>query len=571
MAEPDTPQPTPRPALPEPVLARQNRMHLSLVWIVPIVALVVGAVLVVRSLLQAGPEITIEFRSGEGIEPGRTEVRFKEVVVGRVKNVSLGSKRDRVLVTATLERSVKSIAVDDTRFWVVRPHIGTAGVSGLGTLLSGAYIGVDAGASDQTRYEFVGLDQPPLVLRGEPGRSFVLQADDLGSLDVGSPVYHRRVRVGRVLGYVLAANGRALDIQVFIESPFENLVTMNTRFWHASGVELSLNAGGLTLNTQSVASVLAGGIAFATPADGDAAAPAASGQRYRLFEQQRQALAPDDGEPMRVRMVFQHSLRGLVDGAPIELLGVEFGTVRSVSLRPSASTNTLPLEVLADIYPRRLGAMRTRFLAQDAQRGDRLLLKELIDHGLRAQVRTGNLLTGSLYVALEFMPKPRPASFDAAAPVPTLPTVPGAFSDVQPQVAEIVARLSRVRFDEIGSNLQDALKAVSKTTESLQATLASADSTLKQLTPDAQAAIADMRQALATANQTLASAQATLRSAETNLTDPQAPLQRNANQTLAELQRAAQALRVLADYLQRHPETMLRGKPDEPLPSGAEK
>ena len=570
MAEPDPPQAAP-PPLPEPVLARQNRLHLSLVWIVPIVALLVGAVLVVRSLLQAGPEITIEFRSGEGLEPGRTEVRYKEVVVGRVKNVSLGPQRERVLVTATLERNVRSLAVEDTHFWVVRPRIGTAGVSGLGTLLSGAYIGVDAGASEQARDHFVGLDQPPLVLRGEPGRSFVLQADDLGSLDVGSPVYHRRVRVGRVVGYGLSAGSKALDIRVFIESPFENLVTLDTRFWHASGVDLQLNAGGLTLNTQSVASVLAGGIAFATPPDGDPGAPAADGQHFKLFEQQRQAMAPDDGEPLRVRMMFKQSLRGLVEGAPIDLLGVEFGSVRSVVLQPSGSLQSLPVEVLGDVYPKRLGALRSRFVGQDAARGDRQMLKQLIDNGLRAQVRTGNLLTGRLYIALEFVPKPAKVSYDAAAPVPTLPTVPGAFSDVQPQVAEIVARLSRVRFDEIGSDLQSALRSLNKATASLQATLDSADTSINKLTPDAQAAIADMRQALATANQTLASAQQTLRSAETNLTDAQSPIQRNANQTLAELQRAAQALRVLADYLQRHPETILRGKPDEPVPAGAEK
>ncbi|HSB22384.1 MAG TPA: MlaD family protein, partial [Burkholderiaceae bacterium] len=562
---------SPQPALPEPVLARQNRLHLSLVWIVPIVALVVGAVLVVRSLLQAGPEITVEFRSGEGIEPGRTEVRYKEVVVGRVKNVSLGPSRDRVLVTASLERSMRSLAVEDTRFWVVRPRVGTAGVSGLGTLLSGPYIAVDAGASDETRYEFLGLDQAPLVLRGEPGRSFVLQADDLGSLDVGSPIYHRHVRVGRVVGYTLAANGRSLDIQVFVESPYENLVTLDTRFWNASGIELQLNASGMQLNTQSLASVIAGGIAFAAPPDAAAAAAADSGHRFRLYDRRQQALAPDDGEPMRVRMVFKQSLRGMVSGAPIDLLGVEFGTVRSVSLQPNASTKGLPVEVLADVYPRRLGAMRERFVAADAANGDRTMLKKLVEQGLRAQVRTGSLLTGSLYIALEFMPKPVPAPFDVAAAVPTLPTVPSALADVQPQLAEIVARMSRVRFDEIGSDLQEALKAASQATASLQSTLASADTTLKQLTPEAKAAMAEMRQALASANQAMASAQATLRSAETNITDAQSPLQRNANQALAELQRAAQALRVLADYLQRHPETILRGKPDEPLPAGAEK
>ena len=567
MAEPDD-QPAP---LPEPLPARQNRLHLSLVWIVPIVALVVGAVLVVRALLQTGPQIVIEFRSGEGIEAGRTEVRFKEVVVGRVTGVSITPDRQKVRVSASLDRSVDWLAVEDTRFWVVRPRIGTGGVSGLGTLVSGAYIGVDVGASAQERTRFVGLDQPPLLLRGEPGRSFVLRAEDLGSLDVGSPVYHRRVRVGRVVGFGMSADGRALDVQVFIESPYENLVTRETRFWHASGIDLSLNAGGLTLNTQSLVSVFVGAIAFAAPPNGGGAQPADSGQGFKLFDQQRQALAPDDGEPMRVRMLFAQSLRGLEDGAPIDLLGVDIGNVRKVSLQAGSSTRTLPVEVLADIYPQRLGAVRERFFASNPQRDDRLLLKQLVDQGLRAQARTGNLLTGRQYVALEFVPKPTRVAFDATAQVPTLPTVPGALADVQPQLADIVARLSRVRFDDIGTDLQAALKAVNQATVSLQATLASADSSIKQLTPEAQAAVADMRQTLAQANQTLASAQATLRSAEANVTDSQAPLQRNANQALAELQRAAQALRVLADYLQRHPESIVRGKPEMPLPPSGDK
>jgi paraquat-inducible protein B len=261
--------------------------------------------------------------------------------------------------------------------------------------------------------------------------------------------------------------------------------------------------------------------------------------------------------------VFNHSLRGLVDGAPVDLLGVEVGTVRSVSLLADPATRTLPVEVLADIFPARLGAVRERFLARAPGRDDRMLLNRLVERGMRAQVRTGNLLTGRLYIALEFTSKASKVSLDATEVVLTVPTVPGTLADLQPQLAEIVAKLSRVRFDEIGSDLQSALKSVNAATTSLQTTLANADTSLKTLTPEAQAAIADMRQALATANQTLASAQATLRSAETNLTDAQSPLQRNAASALAELQRAAQSLRVLADYLQRHPETLLRGKPDD--------
>ena len=548
-------------ALTEPVLARQNRMRLSLVWIVPIVALVIGAVLVVRSVLQVGPEIEIEFRSAEGLEPGRTEVRFKEVVIGRVKRVRLGPDRQKVLVTVGLIKSMEEIAVEDTRFWVVRPRVGSAGISGLSTLFSGAYIGVDAGASTAYRTAFVGLDSPPLVLRGEPGRSFVLRAEDLGSLDVGSPVYHRRIRVGRVVGYALEPGGKALQVQVFIEAPNEGLVTTQSRFWNTSGFDVSLNASGLNVSAQSVASVLAGGLAFANPGDAALAPAAESGARFHLFPTERAALAPEDGEPLRVRMVFRESLRGLEAGAPVDLLGVALGTVRRITLMDDTQGKQLPVEVLADLYPQRLGPLREG-LRKPAPAGvavndDRQLLKALVARGLRAQLRTGSLLTGQLFVALDFVAKTPPAVLDATADVPTLPTVPGALADVQTQIAEITSRLARVRFDEIGSDLQDTLKTLNRSGASLQAALGSADTMIKQLTPEAQRALAGVQE-------TLASAQQTLRSAEANLTDPQAPVQRSASQTLAEMQRAATALRVLADYLQRHPDSLLRGKAPDP-------
>ena len=548
----------------EPVLSRQNRLHLSLVWIVPLLALVIGVVLVVRSVTQSGPEILIEFRSAEGLEAGRTEVRFKEVVVGQVRRVRLSPSLKRVLVTVALDKSVASLAVEDTRFWVVRPRIGTAGVSGLATLVSGVYIGVDAGASEASRSEFIGLDVPPLVLRGEPGRSFVLRADDIGSLDVGSPVYHRRIRVGRVVGYTLQADGRAVQVQVFIESPHEKLVTKQARFWNASGVDLTLSASGLTLNTQSIASVIAGGLAFAVPEGGEAAPAAEAGQQFQLFATLRAALAPEDGEPLRIRMVFNQSLRGLEVGAPVELLGVPLGTVRSIEFQHEESATRLPIEVTADIYPLRLGGLRDRIAAKSGggDSGDRQFLKQLITRGLRAQARTGNLLTGQLYVALDFVPKTPAVTFDASAAVPTLPTTQGALSDAQAQLTDILGRVSKVRFDEIGSDLQETLRGVRQMGESLQTVLGSTDSTIKQLNPKLQQTLSDLQK-------TLAAAEQTLRSAESNIVDTQAPLQRSTSAALAELQRAAQSMRVLADYLQQHPETLLRGKPADPAVEGA--
>jgi paraquat-inducible protein B len=555
-------------------MTRRSRLNsISLIWIVPIVALIVGTVLAVRAALQTGPTITIEFRNAEGIQAGRTDLRYKEVAIGRVVAVSLG-RDGQVLVTASLDRSASWIAVEDSSFWVVRPRIGTAGVTGLGTLFSGSYIGVDAGASDETRRQFKGLETPPFVLRGEPGRSFVLDATDLGSLEVGSPVYYRRARVGRVVGHWLDPVRDKLEVRVFIEAPNERLVTRDSRFWNASGVDFDVDAAGFRASAQSIASVLAGGIAFANPDGVPLGEPVPEEQRFELFETREVALAPPDGPPQRVRMVFDQSVRGLEPGAPLDLLGVDVGTVRSVALHVPRRDGRVSVEVLADLYPSRLGKLPRQFVAagESDDNANAAFVRRLVESGLRAKVQTGNLLTGNLYVALDFAPKAGKAGIDETAAGLTIPSAPGGgFADLQPQLAEVLAKLNKVRFDEIGQSvertlksanaateiLQDTLKSAGSASRSLQQTLDSANTAIRQLSPDAQRALADVRQ-------TLQQAQSAHASLERNVAQPDAPLQRNANQALAELQRAAQALRLLGDYLQRHPEALLRGKPADP-------
>jgi paraquat-inducible protein B len=576
-------------------VVRPNRFRLSLVWLVPLLALVIGASLAVRSILATGPRIEIDFNTAEGLEPGKTEVRYKEVVIGRVEAVSLRDDRQRVVVTVQLDRSAAGVARQDTQFWVVRPRIGTGGVSGLGTLLSGAYIGVDAGTSDIERERFVGLEAPPFMLRGEPGGSFVLVADDLGSLDVGSPIYYRRARVGRVVGYQLDPKRDELTVKIFVEAPYQSLITPQTRFWNASGLDLSLNANGLTLDTQTLSSVLAGGVSFERLPNSGPPTPAADGSRFVLYNDRKTAMAPPYGEPVPVRMVFDQSVRGLTVGAPVDFLGVDIGTVREITLRRDLRRKRFPVEVTADLYPLRLGSLRTALMqpaaaasapspgtaasAPDARPADSdaAVIRRLAAQGLKAQMRTGNLLTGQLYVALDFFregeepvasdakprkPAPpgsrralreerrarleaRAAAAAEAEGVLTLPTVAGTLSEIQPQVAQIVNKLSRIPFDQIGQDLKS--------------TLSQANNTLAQLTPDARKALADV-------SATLNRAQASLDALDRNLLQENAPVQQRAEQTLAEVQRAAQSLRVLADYLQAHPESLLRGKPpDAPL------
>ena len=580
MTEPTTPTTPATPAapaadaagaLPEPLVIRTRRARLSLVWLVPLLALAIGAWLVARAVLQAGPRIEIEFHTAEGLEAGKTEVRYKEVVIGRVDSVTLRDDRRHVVATVQLDRAAAGLAVEDTSFWVVRPRVGLGGVSGIGTLLSGAYIGVDAGRSTSARSAFVGLEAPPYVLRGEPGEVFILRARDLGSLDVGSPVYYRRIRVGRVVGYTLDAAADELSVKVFVEAPYQRLVTPQTRFWSASGIDLSVDANGLTLNTQTLATLLAGGVAFERPADAPPAPPAAGGSSFTLFSDRKTALALPRGEPLPVRMVFDGSLRGLSPGAPIDFLGVEIGSVRQIALQYDVQRQRFPVEVLADIYPQRLGAVQ-RGLAKGqapSPAADQALLQRLADEGLRAQVRSGNLLTGQLYVAMDFHRQAAAAGkLQRQGGVLTLPTVPGTLSALQSQLAEIVQKISRLPLEEIGRGLAD--------------TLHRADATMQTLTPEAQGALAETRQtlagvqallaqlgpqaqrSLAELQRTLSTAQGALERLDRNLLDDNAPAQRQLDQALGEVQRAARALRQLVDQLQRHPESLLRGLPPDP-------
>ena len=550
--------------IPAPLIQPKNRLRLSLVWIVPLIALIVGGALLVRTLLAVGPRIEIEFRNAESLEPGKTEVRYKEVVIGRVESVSLRDDRTRVIATVQLNRSAASIAVQDTGFWVVRPRVALAGISGLGTLISGAYIGVDAGTMTQPRKQFIGLEVPPFVLRGEPGRSFVLRAPNLGSLDVGSPVLYRRTPVGRVVGFTLLPDEDELSVKVFIESPYDRLVTPVSRFWNASGLDLTVSAGGLTLNTQSVATVIAGGVAFEQAPDTVKSSPAPANAAFTLYGDRRSAMAPADGPAQSLRMVFDGSVRGLVVGAPLDFLGVEIGNVRSISLQAGAAGQRFPVMVTADIYPLRFGKLRGVPGEPSASESESTLalLQRLTDSGLRAQLRTGNLLTNQLYIALDFMSasaksvKPgKLVLLTDAEGVITLPTVPGTLSELQPQVAAIVEKISKIPFQDIAASVQSTLGQVN-----------TAVALIGGLTPDAQKALMGVQTTLIEVQRTLDSAQATMKSVDQNLLDERAPVQRRFEQTSLEVQRAAQSLRVLTDYLQLHPEAVVRGKPaDAPV------
>lgn len=529
-----------RPA--EPHVAPSRRIRPSLVWGIPLIAALIGLALVVQTLSKRGPTITVSFASAEGIEPGKTKVKFKNVDIGDVKTVTLTPDRTRVTATIDLVKEAETFAVEGSRFWVVRPRFAGSGISGLGTLLSGAYIAVDVGRSDRKVTDFTGVDEPPVVASDVPGRRFQLHAADLGSLDVGSPVFFRRIEAGHVEWFSLNPDGNGLTLGVFIKAPYDRFVTPDSRFWHASGVDLRLDAGGVRVQTQSLATILLGGVAFETLPGGDPAAHVAEGTQFWLAADRTEALKAPDGTPQTLVLRFRQSIRGLSVGAPVDFRGIEIGQVRSIDVTYDRSTGDFFSPVVVDIYPQRLGSASATFRADSTPEQQLQLLGNLVRHGLRAQLRSGNLLTGQLYVALDFFPKADPVRFDARLDPPELPTLPSDLQELQAQVQGILRKVEALPLETLGQDAHRVMTALEGTLKRLDTLAARAD---RETLPEVVLAVRDLRQ--------------TLKVLEGNMAGD-APLPQETRQALKGLSDAARSIKVLTDTLERNPEALLQGK-----------
>jgi paraquat-inducible protein B len=556
-SKPDTPGATASPGsegptsasglIPDAVVAPRWHTAPWLVWLIPIIAAAVGGWILAHSIMTRGPTVTIVFKNAEGLEAGKTKIKYKDVDIGDVKSIALTKDRSRVIVTAQLAKGSDSFLREDTRFWVVRPRIGAGGISGLGTLLSGPYIGLDVGKSEEERDDFVGLDVAPLVLTDLPGRRFVLHAEHMGSLDVGSSIYFRRIEVGQVVAYEIDKEGRGVLIHVFINAPYDQYVTNSTRFWNASGVEVSLDASGFKVQTGSLASIIAGGIAFQTPPDSPVTAAANENAPFTLFSDRDNAMKHADSEVRKVLLYFKESVRGLVPGAPVDFRGIVIGEVTQISLEYDKQEKIFLFPVEVNLYPERLRA-HYRAGADRAEHTDKMdheVLDKLVEHGLRAQLKSGNLLTGMLYVALDFFPESPPVKIDWAKQPIVVATVPGTLEELQTTLLHISRKLDNVPIDDIAADLHKAIK-------SLDLTLQSTDKLVKRLDADVAP---QARETLEQARKTLASAERTLSS--------DAPLQQDLRDALKEISRSAESMRTLTDYLDRHPESLIRGKTED--------
>jgi paraquat-inducible protein B len=508
-----------------------------LVWIVPIAAAIVGLSLLVNHWRTRGPQVTITFQSGEGLDVGKTLVKFRDVTIGRVSGISLSNDRSTVTVTADLVRSAADLASENSHFWVVRPRIGVGWASGLDTLLSGAYIAVEPGVAGPARTHFTGLEVPPPLAHGGEGRRVVLQAQDLGSLNVGGPVYFRRYKVGQIIDEHLDPDARGATVVVFIDAPNDRFVTRNTRFWNASGIDLSLGAEGMKLKSESVATLVAGGVAFDAGIDAPEATPPRSGADFTLYKDEASALAPPDGEPRLVKMRFDQPLRGLMVGAPVEFIGVDIGSVAAIDIGYEPKTQKFPVFVTAKLFPRRMGLAYTMLQEGHEDTVDYFaeLAGQLVARGLRVQPRSGSLLTGRLYLALDFVPEAPKVAYNAGARPVELPTAPSNLGEIEVGVARLVKKFNDLPLERVVDHANDDLKDLHGTLEQLNGNV------------------------LPAATVTLTTMHQTLEHVEELMKDD-STFRDSVDQTLGDAQRTLLSVKALADYLDRHPEALIKGR-----------
>jgi len=515
-----------------------DRARLSIVWLIPLVAAIVGIYLAYWAWMEKGPTITITFVSAEGLEAGKTKIKYKKVDVGLVESVELTDDLSRVEVTATMSTGLSRHLTESTRFWVVRAQVSAGQITGLDTVLSGVYIAMDpASEGDRTR-DFVGLEKAPIVTSDKPGTIFGLRAKDLGSIDVGSPVYFRWLRVGQVAGYELDEAGDHVSVQVFIEAPHDHRVRSTTRFWNASGFDATLTPDGLQVDTPSLISMVAGGIAFETPATMTVARDVPEDMIFQLYPNKQATRQPRYLRKATYMLYFSESVAGLSAGSPVEFQGIKIGEVLAVDLKFDPDTNEMSIPVVIEIEPERFGLTEG-----DVESGGELVrLREVVAHGLRAKLATRSLITGQKIVEFDYVTDVEPGEIQFGQMYPVLPTASGGFDAVANRVASIVEKVDRIPIEAIGRNLEEVLVGLSETLEEVKGLAGAAN---EDLVPGLSASLVKLEE--------------TLDSADTMIS-PDSAMAQNLDQLMADLVEAVRAIRLLAERLEEHPEELLRGK-----------
>ena len=535
------------------------------IWIIPIIAALIAAFLGWRAIEARGPTITITFNTADGMQAGQTKVRHKAVDLGTIKSVTLDDDMTKVKVEIEMQRTAARYLTNNARFWVVRPRIGFGGVSGLDTLLSGAYIELDPGALDgSSKRDFTGLEAPPAIRSDEPGRTFTLTTSLIGAISSGSPVFYRNLNVGEVLGYELDHAGKQFTVQTFIRKPYYKFVHDESQFWNASGVTLDFGSGGVKLQIESLQAIIAGGVAFDTFDNAPSSAEAAEGHSFELRSSAANATSASLTRRVPVMTHFDSSVSGLAVDAAVQLFGIQVGSVKDIQLKFDPKSVALPyVSVRLDIEMGRV--FRDRVVPdEEVPRVVRLLVAK----GLRASLQSANLLTGQMLVSLEFVPDAPPVEAVMEDGMFVIPTVGGGIANITTNLSQITKALATLPLAQIADNLNSTLKGASALAnskdlhdalQSMSSLMSSAQDVVRKVNNGVTPALKQLPQIAQGLQSTIERTNKLIGSADTGY-GADSQFKRDLDRLMGQLSDTARSLRILADFLDQNPSALIRGR-----------
>jgi paraquat-inducible protein B len=529
--------------------AAVRRSRISPVWIIPLIALVIAAWLGYRTVKEEGPMIELTFRTADGLSSGQTQVRHKAVQLGQVENIRLSDDLQRVVVRVRMQRAALPYLTEGTRFWVVRPRISSGSLAGLETLVSGGYIEMDPSSNrngDQ-KLQYTGLEQPPGVRNGEPGRTYSLNARRVGSLTAGAPVFWRDISVGEVLGTDIGDGSGPVKVSIFVRAPYDGFVRDKSHFWNASGLSVQAGATGLHVEIASLQALLSGGVAFDTPLPGMASAAAPAETEFPLYNNYDEAQAAGFTTTQAFVTYFENSVRGLVKGSPVEFYGIQVGTVSDVLLQVDEATGNVRVRVGLDVQPERVLGQ-----GQVVKEDPVTTARRMVRRGMRAQLQTANYLTGQQVLALSFSPNSPPMELQQVGKDLVIPSEGGGLDNIVQALSDMAGKLDRLPVDQIGQNLNNTLRSASTTMTSLDTLVKRADSGMSPLFKSLPGITAALQDTVARAGRTFGSLDS---SYGTN-----SQFQRELERAMTQVGDTARSIRLLADFLDRHPEALVRGR-----------
>ncbi len=555
----------PPPRTPPSASTHRSR-RISIIWIVPIVALLIGAYLAWDTLSKEGPTIKITFDSGEGLQAGQSQLKYKDIVFGTVKSLELTPDQWHVIVTIKTTREATPLLTDKTVFWVVKPRLFAGNVSGLETVLSGSYVGMVPGdASGKPQREFKGQEDPPILEAHIPGRIFELKSTRIGSISVGSPVFFRDLAVGEVLGWDVANMAESVTIRAFIRAPYDTYVNDNTRFWNASGLSIKLGASGIELQMESLKALILGGIAFETKRAKDDSTEASENHVFPLFADREAANSASYTRMIPAVSYFSNSVRGLAPGSEVTMHGIKIGMVTDVRLTPDQSNGTIRARVTYEAQPERIvGVGKREYKTEDETMAAMMKLR------LRASLESASLITGQQVVAIDFVPDAPEVPIAKEGDAFVIPSIEGGgFASLAASATEVLNKLNTIPFKQIGTSINGILSSVNNATQgpelkeavkNLAATLASAQDLVKKIDAGASPAMRQLPEISATLQRALTNVvklTASLNSGYGNDTK----FYRDLDRLLVQTDDAVRSFRSLADLLARHPEVLIKGRP----------